>query len=294
MFEKFIAKSQENPLEEPVYNITMNIQGNPLLSKEALKSTLYNFKDYDDQSLFNIIRETLDTILSDIFKKDENRNYLDLITNSRFLSIFIRAVGSSKLTYDQKIKCNKLAYDYLVTENRDPNIERLFFGLSKVVNKDSVSLLMAIGIPENLADYMALSRFSSQKEVVNVKRLNFIIMSSDPKLMTVQNIILIYEKLFDRLLPLFEGVMTDSISDDADYMTDDMWLIYSCISLAVLEIINNAPSELIIGLLRAYNETYYKYYGKVTPRFNINSISDDYKRILNCLDILKIQENIVF
>lgn len=294
MFEKFIAKSQEKPLEEPVYNVTMNIQGNPLLSKEALKSTLYNFKDYDDQTLFNIIRETLDTILSDIFKKDENRNYLDLITNSRFLSIFIRAVGSSKLTYDQKIKCNKLAYDYLVTENRDPNIERLFFGLSKVVNKDSVSLLMAIGIPENLADYMALSRFSSQKEVVNVKRLNFIIMSSDPKLMTVQNIILIYEKLFDRLLPLFEGVMTDSILDDADYMTDDMWLIYSCISLAVLEIINNAPSELIIGLLRAYNETYYKYYGKVTPRFNINSISDDYKRILNCLDILKIQENIVF
>ena len=294
MFEKFISKSKENPLEEPVCSVSMNIQGNPLVSKEALKSTLYNFNNYDDQTLFNIIRETLDTILSEIFKKDENRNYLDLITNSRFLSIFIRAVDSSKLSYDQKIRCNKLAYDYLVTENKDPEIERLFFALSKVVNRDSVSLLMAIGIPENLADYMALSRYSSQKEVVNVKRLNFIIMSSDPKLMTVQNIILIYEKLFDRLLPLFEGTMTDSISDDADYMTDDMWLIYSCISLAVLEIVNNAPSEMIISLLRAYNETYYKYYGKIVPRFNINSISDDYKRILNCLDLLKSQEGIVF
>ena len=107
-------------------------------------------------------------------------------------------------------------------------------------------------------------------------------------------IIYIYEKLFDHVLPLFEGIMTDSIDDDADYMTDDMWLVYSNISLAILEIINNMPSEMIMTILRAYNETYYKLYGNVKPRFNINGISDDYIRILRCLEFLKIQENIVF
>lgn len=294
MFEKYIVKSQEAP-QEPVVNVGMNIRTNPLLNKEALRDTLYNFNNYTDSQIFNVIKECLDIILLEIFKKDDNnRNYLNIITDSRFLSIFIRAVDATKLTYDQKIRCNKLAYDYMVSEHRDPEIERLFFTLSQVVNKESISLLTAIGIPENLADYMALSRFSSVKEEVNVKRLNFIIMSSDPKLMTVQNIIYIYEKLFDRVLPLFEGTMTDSINDDADYMTDDMWLVYSCISLAVLEIVNNLPSEMIISLLRAYYETYTRYYGKITPRFNINSISDDFSRILSCLKLLKIHENIVF
>lgn len=295
MFEKYILKSQENPHEEPVANIGMNIQGNPLISKEALRNILYNFDKYNDQDLYNTILGGIDVILLEIFKKDNN-DYLNLITNKRFLSIFIRAIDSysPNLTFDQRVKCNKLAYDYLISANSIPEIRSLFFSLSKIVNKKSVSELTAIGLSENLAEYISLSRFSSQKEVVNVKRLNFILMNSDPELMDLQKIILVYEKLFDHALPLFEGVMTDSIDDDADYMTDDMWLIYSNISLAILEIINNLPSESIITILRAYNETYYKLYGKIKPRFNLNAISDDYRRILSCLDLLRVQENITF
>lgn len=298
MFEKYVLKLQERPKEETKLNLSMNIYNNPMISKNALKERLYNFQNYDDQETYVTILGSISMILKEIFTNtnDSKYDYLKLITNKRFLTIFIKAVDSygTKLTYDEKIRCNKLAYECLINEETDPEIRSLFFSLSKVVNKESVSLLTSIGIPEKLADYFALARYSSQKEVVNVKRLNFLLMNSDPKLINLQMIIYIYEKLFDHVLPLFEGIMTDSIDDDADYMTDDMWLIYSNISLAILEIINNMPSEMIMGVLRAYNETYYKLYGNVKPRFNINGISDDYIRILRCLEILKLQENIIF
>lgn len=298
MFEKYVVKLQENPRPEEKLNLSMNIYENPMISKDALRERLYNFNNYSDQDIYNTILGSITMILTEIFtnKNDKKADYLQLITNKRFLSIFIRAVDSygPKLTYDEKIRCNKLAYEYLITEDNDPEIRSLFFSLSKVVNRESVSLLTSIGIPEKLADYFALARYSSQKEVVNVKRLNFLLMNSDPNLINLQMIIYIYEKLFDHVLPLFEGIMTDSIDDDADYMTDDMWLVYSNISLAILEIVNNMPSEMIMAILRAYNETYYKLYGNVKPRFNINGISDDYIRILKCLEFLKMQENIVF
>ena len=72
MFEKYILKSQENPHEEPVANIGMNIQGNPLISKEALRNILYNFDKYNDQDLYNTILAGIDVILLEIFKKDNN------------------------------------------------------------------------------------------------------------------------------------------------------------------------------------------------------------------------------
>ncbi len=298
MFEKYVVKLNENPKPEVEPNLSMNIYENPMISKEALRERLYNFNNYSDQEIYNTILGSITMILTEIFtnKNDNKADYLKLITNKRFLTIFIRAVDSygAKLTYDEKIRCNKLAYEYLIDENGDEEIRSLFFSLSKVVNRESVSLLTSIGIPEKLADYFALARYSSQKEVVNVKRLNFLLMNSDPELINLQMIIYIYEKLFDHVLPLFEGIMTDSIDDDADYMTDEMWLVYSNISLAILEIVNNMPSEMIMTILRAYNETYYKLYGDVKPRFNINGISDDYIRILRCLEFLKMQENIVF
>lgn len=298
MFEKYIVKLNEKPrpIENP--NLSMNISDNPMISKESLRERLYNFNNYSDQDIYNTILGSINMILTEIFtnKNDQKDDYIQLITNKRFLSIFIRAVDSygSKLTYDEKIRCNKLAYEYLVSEDNDPEIKSLFFSLSKVVNRESVIVLTSIGIPEKLADYYALARYSSQKEVVNVKRLNFLLMNSDPNLINLQMIIYIYEKLFDHVIPLFEGIMTDSIDDDADYMTDDMWLVYSNISLAILEIVNNMPSEMIMAILRAYNETYYKLYGNVKPRFNINGISDDYIRILKCLEFLRIQDKIVF
>ena len=47
---------------------------------------------------------------------------------------------------------------------------------------------------------------------------------------------------------------------------------------------------MILALLRVYNETCNHYYGKIKPRFNINSINaDDYKRILASLDLLKLE-----
>ena len=293
MFENYMNKIRQNPVPQPRFVGGLNYINNPLINKEALKNVLYNFDKYNEADVINTMRSTIEILLNEIFNKNDNEDFLKLITNRDFLSIFIKAISGVKLDYGQRIKCNKLAYDYLISENKDTEIEKLFFALSKVVNKESVMILNSIGIPEELADYISLSRYSSQKETVNVKRMNFILISCDPKLMDVQKIVLVYEKLFDHVLPLFEGIMFDYIDDDADYMNDDSWLVYSYISLAILEIVNNQPSEMILTLLRSYNASYNMLYGKVKPRFNIASISEDYNRILSCIDLLRF-ENIVF
>jgi len=287
MFESFIKDIKNTPNESK--EMTIDIGNNPFINKDYFRYHLDNIDSISDSELFNTIRTGYTNILEETMNNDTT--HLKALTNPRFLSVFIQVVGSTQLDLLHRICCNKLAYDYFTTSDTDQYIKQLFYSLSKMVNRDIIPGLLSLGIPEDLAVQLALARYSSTKEIVNVKRVNFIITTSPKEIMTLQTIVWIYEKLFDSFTPLFEGTMFDVYNDEEEWVTEDIMEIYSTVSLAVLEIMNNMPSINIRKVLISYTGDFETLYSK-TPgayRFSMKALSADYERITNVVDSLRLE-----
>jgi len=287
MFEEFNEEHRTKKYQ------SLNILDNPILNSSLLREKLEHIDTLSDRELFILVRDSFDSVLKQIFS-NKDQDYLKVMTNTKFLVALHQVVSNINLNHTQRIQCNKLAYDYFTSENNDPYIKQLFFALSKSVNRDIIGALCSIGLSEDLASYLALARFSSEKEIINVKRLNFIIVSSSVDIMTEQMIIRIYEKLFDSVTPLFEGIMFDGLDMDDEYISESMNLIYSTISLAILEILNNMPLQDIRKVLISYQGDYEALYHQTKPRFQVSAISGDYMRILNVIDALKEEKIFIY
>lgn len=286
MFEQYMKDISKEPKREM---IQVKLFNNPAYNPLVLKEKLYNLDSLQDKELFEIIKDSYEAILSDIFV-DKNEYYLHLFTNTRFLSIMIQVVSSiNNISHTNRTYINKIVYDYLTLDKKDQYIKQLMYSLSKMVNKDILPRLLGLGLQEDLAIYLALARFSSQKEIVNVKRVNFVIMTSSIEIMTEQMIVYIYEKLFDRITPLFVGTMIDNCKQD---MSSEMEEIYSTISLAILDILNTMPSNDIRKVLISYVGDYQAVYYKSGYRFSMQCLSNDYARINTVVQALYANENI--
>lgn len=288
MFDEFYNSVKQ---KKPTTKVTLDLSQDMLFNPSLFKDKLKNIDSLSDRELFDLIKDSYKSLLSDLFFG--NNSYLELFTNSKFLIAFTQVISNVKdLSYDNKIHCNKLAYDYFTSHNPDPYIKQLLYSLSKVINRMEIPALLGLGIPEDLASYMALSRFSSQKDKVNVKRLNLIIINSDPKLMTEQTIVYIYEKLFDRFTPLFESTMFDVYTLE-DNFSESMQNIYSIISLSILDILNGLPSETIRRVLISYEGDYKAFHAHLnrkTIRFSMQCLSPDYSRINQVVEALKAED----
>jgi anaerobic ribonucleoside-triphosphate reductase len=125
------------------------------------------------------------------------------------------------------------------------------------------------------------------KENIQVKRLNLIIMNQPSEVMTVQTIVDIYGKLFDRITPLFDGIMYDHWSSE-QFMNPEMEEVYATINVAILEIVNNLPEDIMYHLLRNFHETYQMLNTNKKVRFNIYSFcKEDYPRLDYTLEMLR-------
>lgn len=289
MFEKFISDISNAPEEKKV---KIDISKNPAINKEFFTQQLDSLDTIPENQLCDLVKETYPYILEEIMARNDI-GYINAFTNARFLSVLIQTLSSAEqLTLEQRICCNKLAYDYFTLKDKDQYIKQLLYTLSKMVNRDIIPGLLSLGIPENLAAHLALARYSSTDEVVNVKRVNFIITTSPKELMTLQNIIWIYEKLFDNFTRIFEGTMFDVYDEDEEWVTDDIMEVYSTISLAILEILNNMPSINIRKVLISYAGDFATLHsGKSNSyRFSLSSISQDYNRITDIVEMLKAEK----
>ena len=286
MFEQYIKDISKEPKRELVQ---VKLFNNPAYNPIVLKEKLLNIDSLQDKELFEILRDSYEYVLSEIFI-DKNEYYLSLFTNPRFLSIMIQVISSvNNISHTNRTYVNKIVYDYLTLDKKDQYVKQLMYSLSKMVNKDVLPRLLGLGLQEDLAIYLALARFSSQKEIVNVKRVNFVIMTSPIEVMTEQMIVYIYEKLFDRITPLFVGTMIDNCKQD---MSQEMEEIYSTISLAVLDILNCMPSGDIRKVLISYVGDYQAIYYKSGYRFSMQCLSNDYSRINQVVQALYTNENI--
>lgn len=278
--------------KEQVKTAAISISNNPAINLELFKEKIKNIDSISDEELFNIVRHSYTTMLEEVFVKNNSALLLEAFNNIRLLMVLNQVVSNVQLTPSQKIYLNRLAYDYITLKGeKNSNIQQLLFALSKTVNRNVIPGLLGIDIPEDLAAYLALARFSSSKELVNIKRVNFIIISAPLELMTEQRIVNIYEKLFDFLTPLVEGVMFD-VYNANDFETESMKEIYSTISLALLDILNAAPSDVIRKVLLSYAGDHSMLYSQKPIRFSMNSLSGDYYRITQIIESLKINEQI--
>jgi hypothetical protein len=186
------------------------------------------------------------------------------------------------------IYCNRLAYDYFTARgDKDNYIRALLVSLVKVVNRAITPSLIGLGLNEDLAAYLVNARYSSQKEDIQVKRLNLVIMNQDPDIMTEQMIVDIYGKLFDRITPLFSGIMYDFWPNEL-FINEEMEDVYATINIAILEIVNNLPEDIMYQLLKKFYESHQLINLDKKLRFNIYSFSkEDYPRLDYTLEVLK-------
>lgn len=259
--------------------------------------TLYNkmkatFDSLGDRESYNLIKDNYKLILSDIFEKKERKEvsgFIAYFTNTKFITCLTQVMYSETPDINTKRRLNKMCFDYVVlkTKDRDAYMSGLMMSLSKTVNRDVIPKLCSdIPVPEDLAATIALSRFSSEKEVVNVKRLNKVLMMQPLDLLSEQKIVDIYLALFDHVLPLFTGVMLDVVSPQN--MTSDAEEIYGLITLSILDIMNELPISDIKKGLKLFDEDRKILYPDQPIRMNLKSCCEaDFPRFIRALDELE-------
>lgn len=275
---------------------TVNMQNfylgqNILINQDYLINELRNIDYKNDQDLHELIRISYPIILDiDFINKANHKIELaKAFMNIRFVSVFCAVISSVALTDIQRICCNKFIYDYFtMTSEKNDMIINHMLNLGFAINKDHVVGLYGKGIDQKTITNLAVARFSTTDDILAVKRANVIIMNSTPQMMTEQIIVNIYETLFNKcLVALFNGVMFDTMEFDDDEIDEDQEEIYATISLAILDILNEMPTDMIIAVLKAYAQTKQYCHQREKARFDIHAISEEYDRVLSCVYYLE-------
>lgn len=284
MNNDFINDVKKN--DKPEVFVDADIKDNPALNSTLFEQMLnVNLETISDSYLYDVIKSSYKDILKGIIDRKDNK-YLLTFTKPRFLTVLNAVLNSVAIEHDERLACNKLAYDYCTSHNPDEYIRNLMFIISKTVNRYYIPGLLGIGLSDNLASYLSLAGFSSRNNIVNVKRVNFIIMNQPSTLMTEQRIVDIYSKLFDFVTPVFEGAMFDYLDIDEDWVTDDIELVYSTISLAVLDVLHSIPTNDIIKVLELYSIDNQMLHADEPKRFSIRNIAEDYYKIISAIEFL--------
>ena len=290
MFEEVIKRLplDTNPMTEYLSMDSLNV--------DAIKDKLFNLDKVSDEEIYHLIRKNYSYILDESFLCKNIELINSLFTNSKFLITLANVLSRPEiqLSFIQKILCNRLAYDYFTARvEKDNYIRSLMVNLVKVVNREIMPSLIGLGLPEELCAYIVNARYSTQKEDIQVKRVNLVVMQQPSDVMTVQMIVNIYGKLYNRITPLFSGIMYDSWNKDLFINNPEMEDVYATINVSLLEIVNNLPQDIMYHLLKNFNETYQLIHLGEKIRFNIYSFcKDDYPRLHSTLEYLQKMERI--
>lgn len=261
------------------------------LNSDSLYAKMKNdFESMNDKESYTLIKENYQLILSDIFDKKERKEaskFIRYFTDSKFISTLTQVMYTETIDIVTKRRINKMAYDYLILgeDKRDQYIKDLLMALSKTVNRDIIPRLCTVSVSEDFAASLALARYSSEKENINVKRLNRVMMYNHTEELTEQKIVDIYLTLFDHILPLFTGVMLDvqSPQNMSDYMEE----VYGLITLAILDIMNELPIADIKTGLKLFDSDRKILYPDSCLRMNLRACSpEDFPRFIKALDEL--------
>lgn len=246
-------------------------------------------KNFEDKELEDLVKSSHKIFLDKeyICNRTYRQEVIDAFGNPRFLKILIKVLNLeiNNISYDERVVCNKITWDYKCQKNQSQEIRELLLELSDTINKPIVRLLTTI-VPFNSASIIALARYSSFDFEKNVNRVNLILEKYTDNL-SVQNIIDIYSYLYknDSFSRIFGIIMF--ATNKQDYGSEELER-YGRISIAILEILEHGLSlNGIIYVLKNYANLC-TFYPNIRKRFSMRSnAKSDYPRIYSVLDYLE-------
>lgn len=289
IFDDYMREAANAPKMERV-NVQEMSTFVPYMDSELLMHELQKVDSMSDEELYKILGISFRNLFDiDFINKGAHRIQIaKAFTNIRFVGALCNVVNSNELSALQKIACNKLIYDYFtMTSGKNEQIENILYNMGWSVNKEAIASLHGRGIDQKALIYLAVARYSTTDTILAVKRVNVGIIDQPISVMTEQTIVDIYSALFsENLTSLFNGIMFDTWDDKIE-MDDEQEEIYGTISLALLDIVNDIPTEMIVQLLMAYAQSKQYVHTNDFARFDIHAISDDYQRILYCISLVE-------
>lgn len=251
-----------------------------------------NLDRLNEKDRFNFIKSNIDYIANQVL--DGTCKYSKKLVDPIFLNTVKEVLKTMPITPARQFFINKLTYSYQYYSGATDNIQNLLMDVSRVVNAPYIRLLQSINLSEEHSAYLAMARFSSDDEMVNSNRLNYAIYCIGHEIMTEQQIIWIYEKLFDQIRYLFTATMLetkDAMQPPDGHDEEDFYETFSTVSLAILTIINNMTSADIDRLIRIYLDKWVAS-GSPRVRFSLRALSSDFGRIRTIVETLNEKYNI--
>lgn len=258
-------------------DINLDIVVPEITTLDSINHRIKNNANLSEQEIVTLLESSYFTILSSdyINNREYRQEVIDAFGNPIFLSALIKALKGKDLTIEQRVCCNKITWDYKSQKKQNDQIRGLLLDLSNTVNNTLIRLMCSI-VPTNVAQLLALARFSSFNLEKCVKRVDYILIKCC--MLSVQDIIDLFGYLYSgtSFAKVFNATMFDS--NITGYTASEREQ-YGRISLAILRIVDMAfTSADIKRILLDYAQCVIEEKNK--PRFSLWSISpDDYPRL---------------
>ena len=285
-FKEYQEEAAKHPAKpEQIFDLNLYQSSNNF---DYVQEVLVDYENLSDAQFMGIFKDNYSLILNKIIEDPvKYRNLLNLFTIPKTLILICNVFNSGvPLTSDDRTWLNKLVYDYIVLKEvgeYSEEIERIMIKLGHIVNRELVPQVQVLGISEDLSIRICIWSNSSKKERINILRLNILIMNQSSELMTDRMITNIYNIILKgrSMTKILEGILFD-VWDQEDIDTEDKEEIYANINLALLNLLEDLPSDILKGSLDNFMYERINLYPEAKIRFNIRSfVETDYPRLAN-------------
>ena len=287
-----VAADEQNKAVELVHLAPAE---SPTFNRVNLFNSIDNIDDMSTGELRKFIDCYFNDILNGIFYNPNGtvgvNKYVKCFTNLNFLDAFIDVIATRKFFDDIiVVYINNICYDFMTSDiSHDDSIKMRILRIANIVNAPKIPLLLNLGLNEKLASLLLIARRSTTTMNVYVRRVNFVIATQPPELMSDKMVTEIFSILYDvvRDWPnVFPCIMYDvdqyNENDPSTFwITEDVEMVESNISLAALTILNNQTIQRIMDTLFEYSNAHYLSNYNKPVRFSMRSLSDDF----SCINI---------
>ena len=228
--------------------------------------------------IFDILKNSYPVLLSEEVVKRNKDLVRNLFTNDKVLLMLDKLLSNTLITQEQRVYLNKIIYSMIINNvTTSEYAYSLLMSIAKNNNPEASTL--ALYLPTNVANALAVMRNSSFKEMNNVRRVNdFMLHSLSLNDNTEQTIVNIYDTLYRSVTSLFEGIMIDV--KDMSSLSETEREIYGLQGIAILDIIEQMPIQYIEKVLTTYYGDLHMTFLDCPTRFSLLSIAAcDYPRI---------------